>query len=146
MDREAERRIEQIVKMGVISEVDHRAGLCRVSFGERVSPPSPWLMGRCGKDKEYWAPDIGEQAIFFSPYGDGSEGIVMTGIFSDRIPLPAEAGEGRHVTEYADGTRMLVDRNAHIVEIKDSSNSAIRMAEGYIDLLPAIKVRVKRGG
>jgi phage baseplate assembly protein V len=146
MDNETERRLGEIVKLGVISEVNHAAGLCRVSFGTRVSPLSPWSMGRCGKDKEYWHPDIGEQVLFFSPYGDGSDGVVMTGLFSSKIPLPEEAAEGKHITEYADGTRILIDRGAHVVEIKDSFGSVIRMADGYIDLKPAIKVRVMRGG
>ena len=51
MSRETERRIDEIVRLGVISEVQHKAGLCRVSFGERVSPLSPWLMGRAGRTR-----------------------------------------------------------------------------------------------
>lgn len=146
MSRETERRIDEIVRLGVISEVQYKAGLCRVSFGDRVSPLSPWLMGRCGKDKEYWHPDIGEQAVFVSPYGDGSEGIVFVGVFSDKCPLPEGAAEDKHITEYGDGTRILVDRKEHIVEILDSYGSAIRMADGYIDIMPAIRVRIMQGG
>ena len=142
MSREMERRIDEIVRLGVISEVQHKAGLCRVSFGERVSPLSPWLMGRAGKDKEYWHPDIGEQAVFVSPYGDGSEGFVMMGIMSDKMPLPAEAGKDKHVTEYADGTRFLVDRQQHIVEIRDSYGSVIRMAGGDITIKAAGNVYI----
>ena len=146
MSRELERRIDEIVRLGVICEVMHEQGLCRVSFGERVSPPSPWLAGRAGKDREYWHPDIGEQAVFISPYGDGSEGFVMLGVFSNRISLPEGAGEDRRITEYGDGTRVVVDRGAHIVEIRDSYGSAIKMHDGFIDLLPANKVRVLQGG
>ena len=144
--RELERKIDGIVQFGVISEVRHEAGLCRVSFGERVSPLSPWLMGRCGKDKEYWHPDLGEQAVFVSPYGDGSEGFVMVGVMSNSFPLPAEAGEGRHIIEYEDGARYLADRKNHLLEWKSACNSVIRMHDGYIDLMPAIKVRVMQGG
>lgn len=144
--RELERRIDQLIHAGVICDVDHKNGLCRVSFGERVSPWSPWIMGRCGKDKEYWHPDLGEQVLFLSPYGDGSEGFVQMGVMSDKIPIPAEADEDRHVIEYGDGARILVDRKDHIVEILDSFGSAIRMEDGYIYLLPAKKVRVLKGG
>lgn len=146
MDRETERRIGEIVRIGVISEVQHEKGLCRVSFGARVSPLSPWLMGRCGRDKEYWHPDIGEQAIFLSPFGDGSHGFVLIGVMSDRMPLPKGAGKDVRVTEYADGTRMTVDRKKHIVDITDSYKSSIRMEGGYIYLRPAIQVIVERGG
>ena len=137
MSRETERRIDEIVRLGVISEVQHKAGLCRVSFGERVSPLSPWLMGRAGKDKEYWHPDIGEQAVFVSPYGDGSEGFVMVGIMSDKMPLPEFAQEDLYIKVYEDGTRFMVDRKNHVVDFRDSYGSYLRMADGDIVLKSA---------
>lgn len=131
-ERELERRIDNIVQVGVVSEVNHKAGLCRVSFGERTSPWSPWIMPRAGKDKEYWHPDIGEQVLYFSPFGDGSEGFVQLGVMSDRMPLPKDAGEGVHIREYEDGSRFLVDRINHVLDIRDSHGSYIRMVDGDV--------------
>ena len=143
---ELERRICNLVQVGVVSEVLPEKALCRVSFGERVSPLSPWLTPRAGKNKEYWHPDIGEQAVFISPRGDGSEGFVLAGIFSGKMPLPEGAREGLHVIEYEDGARMEYDRKGHVFSFTDSYGSAIFMADGYIDLMPALKVRIMRGG
>ena len=143
---ELERRISEVLRVGVISEVQPEKGLCRVSFGDRVSPLSPWFAARAGKDREFWHPDIGEQAIFFSPYGDGSEGFVLPGLFSNKMPLPDGAREDLHIVEYADGTRMEYDRAAHVFSFTDSYGSAIRMEDGYIYLAPAKKVRVVKGG
>ena len=144
---EQERRFANLIQLGVISEVQPEKGLCRVSFGERVSPLSPWLMGRCGDDKEFWHPDIGEQAIFFSPYGDGSEGIVMIGVMSNKKPLPAGAREGLYIKEFKDGSRIEIDRKDHVVLIKDSVGSYIKMAGGDI-IVKSIggKVRLNPGG
>ena len=144
---EQERRFANLIQLGVISEVQPEKGLCRVSFGERVSPLSPWLMGRCGDDKEFWHPDIGEQAIFFSPYGDGSEGIVMIGVMSNKKPLPAGAREGLYIKEFKDGSRIDIDRKDHVVLIKDSFGSYIKMAGGDI-IVKSIggKVRLNPGG
>ncbi len=143
---ELERRVCNLIQIGAISEVRPEEGLCRVSFGERTSPLSPWLSARAGHDKEFWHPDIGEQAIFFSPYGDGTQGFVLTGMFSNVVPLPEGSRTGMRIVEYGDGTRMEVDRENHVVRIVDSYGSAIRMAEGYIDLMPSIRVRVLQGG
>ena len=129
---EIERRISELVRVGVISEVQPEKGLCRVSFGDRVSPLSPWFTRRAGKDKEFWHPDIGEQAIFISPYGDGSEGFALLGIFSNKMPMPEGAREGLHIIEYGDGTRMEVDRVNHVVLVKDSYGSFLRMADSDI--------------
>lgn len=144
---EQERRFANLIQLGVISEVQPEKGLCRVSFGERVSPLSPWLMGRCGDDKEFWHPDIGEQAIFLSPYGDGSEGIVMIGVMSNKKPLPTGAREGLYIKEFKDGSRIEVDRKNHVVLIKDSFGSYIKMAGGDI-IIKSIggKVRLNPGG
>ncbi|MEG1798705.1 MAG: phage baseplate assembly protein V [Synergistaceae bacterium] len=143
---EQERRFANLIQLGVISEVQPGKGLCRVSFGERVSPLSPWLMGRCGDDKEFWHPDIGEQAIFLSPYGDGSEGIVMIGIMSNKRPLPTGVREGLYIKEFKDGSRIEIDRNSHIVLIKDSYGSYIKMADGDIILKSSGKIRLNPGG
>lgn len=146
MDGEAERRIGNLIQYGVISEVQPEKGLCRVSFGKRVSPLSPWLMGRCGDDKEFWHPDIGEQALFLSPFGDGSQGVVLIGVKSNKRPLPSGAKEGLYIREFKDGSRITVDRNGHVHEWRDSYGSRIVMRDGYIDLLPAKRVRIRQGG
>ena len=144
---EQERRFANIIQLGVISEVQPEKGLCRVSFGSRVSPLSPWLMGRCGDDKEFWHPDLGEQAVFLSPYGDGSEGIVLIGVVSNKKPLPSGAKEGLHIKDYKDGTRIEVDRNEHIVLIKDSYGSYIMMDGGNITIKSnGGKIRLNPGG
>jgi phage baseplate assembly protein V len=131
---EVERRISELLRVGVVSEVQPEKGLCRVSFGERVSPLSPWFTRRAGRDKEFWHPDIGEQAVFFSPYGDGSEGFVLLGLFSNKRPLPDGAKENLHIVEYEDSARMEYDREEHIFSFTDSYGSCIRMADGNIYL------------
>ena len=143
---ELERRISEVLRVGVVSEVQPERGLCRVSFGERVSPLSPWFAPRAGRDREFWHPDIGEQAVYFSPCGDGSEGFVLPGIFSNKIPLPDGARRGRHIVEYGDGTRIEVDREEHVVEIRDSWGSFIRMEDGDIRIQGARSVFIGKPG
>ena len=137
MSAELERRMSEALRLGVISEVRPEAGLCRVSFGGRVSPLSPWIALRAGDDRDFWHPDVGEQALFLSPYGDGSEGVVLVGVMSTKRPFPHGARQGRRITEYGDGTRMTVDREEHVVEVLDSYGSLFRMAEGDMVLRPA---------
>lgn len=147
MDGDTERRFGNLIQYGRICEVQPENGLCRVELSPtRVSPLVPWLMSRCGFDKEFWHPDLGEQAIFFSPFGDGSDGFVLTGIMSDSMPLPSGAREGFYIKEFKDGTRIEIDRNAHTVKIKDSFGSYIKMAGGDILIKSSGgKVRINSG-
>ncbi|MDO5562514.1 MAG: phage baseplate assembly protein V [Synergistaceae bacterium] len=146
MDSESERRFANLIQFGEICEVEPEKGLCRVDFGDRVSPSSPWLMERCGDDKDFWHPDLHEQVVFLSPFGDGSEGLVLRGVPSNKKPLPTGAREGLYIKEFKDGTRIEVDRNTHVINIKDSYGSYIRFAGGYIYIAPAIQVKVVQGG
>lgn len=146
MSSEIERRLSEMIRVGVISEVRPDEGLCRVSFGRRPSPLSKWIAGRAGTDRDWWHPDVGEQVLYLSPYGDGSEGFALPGLYSTKRPAPDRAREDRHVIEYGDGTRVEVDREEHRVEIVDSYGSAIRMIDGYIYLAPAKQVRIIQGG
>ena len=145
MDAETERRFGNLIQFGEICEVQPEKGLCRVSFGTRVSPLSPWLE-RCGDDKEFWHPDLHEQVVYLSPFGDGSEGLVLRGVASNKKPLPAGAREGLYIKEFKDGTRIEVDRSAHVVSIKDSYGSYIKFESGIIYIAPAVKVKVIQGG
>ena len=133
MDGETERRFGNIIQYGEICEVQPEKGLCRMKLSEtRVSPLSPWLMTRCGDDKDFWHPDLHEQAIFFSPGGEGSDGFVIVGMFSDARPLPSGAREGLYIKEFKDGARIEVDRENHVVSIKDFHGSFIKMIDGDI--------------
>ena len=58
----------------------------------------------------------------------------MVGIMSNSKPLPSGAKEGIYIREFKDGSRIEVDRSEHIVQIKDSFGSYIRMADGDIIL------------
>jgi phage baseplate assembly protein V len=127
---ELERRVSELIRIGVISEVQPEKGLCRVSFGKRVSPLSPWFALHAGEDRDFWAPSVGEQAVFFSPYGDGSEGVVLPGIFSNKVPVPEGAREGVHITEYGHGLRIERDGKKGVISITGSLHVSGKVIDG----------------
>lgn len=106
------RRLANVVRVGVISEVDFVAARVTVSIGNILTAPLPWLTERAGVDRSWWAPSIGEQVLVLSPSGDLAQGIVLPGIYQTSNPAPATNGD-IHRTVYQDGSVVEYDRGAH---------------------------------
>ncbi len=112
---ELERRVGNFIRPGIIHEVFHEEGLCRVNFGERIGPKMPWLETRAGDDLSYWHPDIGEQVLVLAEYGDASRGWVLRGFFSNQKRI--EGKKDVHRVEYSNGTSFEYDKNTKTMKV-----------------------------
>ena len=84
------RLLHNLIRLGTIAEVDHRAARVRVKTGELLTDWLPWLEGRAGTTRDWDPPTKGEQVILFSPGGDPANGVVLCGLCSNAHPAPAE--------------------------------------------------------
>ena len=111
---ELARRIANVVRPGVVIEADYAAARVRVQYGgpEAVTGWLPWLAGRAGGDREWWAPEIGEQVLILAPSGELSNGIVLAGLYQSNRPAPA-ASSDVHRVRYSDGAEIEYDSKAH---------------------------------
>ncbi len=106
------RRLANIIRVGVISEVDFAAARVRVTSGSLLTAPLPWLTDRAGSDRSWWAPSVGEQVLVLSPSGELAQGVVLPGIYQTSKPAPAASGD-MHRTVYQDGSVVEYDNGAH---------------------------------
>jgi len=90
---ELTRLLHNLIRLGTIAEVDHAAARVRVQSGELLTDWLPWFERRAGTTRDWDPPTKGEQVMVFSPGGDPRAGIVLTGIFSDAHPAPANSGD-----------------------------------------------------
>jgi phage baseplate assembly protein gpV len=133
---------------GHVSSYDAGAHTARVVFDDldgMVSHPFPVIVPNMLKNKDEIHLDAGEHVMCLC-MGNGIESGVVLGCVYDRKNPPLVGNQDIRTTRFEDGTTLSVDRKSHIVEIKDSFGSAIKMADGYIYLKPAIKVRIMKGG
>ena len=140
--REIERVTEGIIRIGVVDSVLHEEGKCRVKFGDRISYKLKFIGARAGGDKVYWHPDPDEQVLVFSPGGDDTAGFVLTGLFSDKKPLPEGAGENKFITEFKDGSRIEYDRESHRLKL-DIKGDIVITATGDIRMESSGDVTIK---
>lgn len=109
---ELQRMVSNLIRIGKIAALDEANARVRVSMAGLTTAWLPWVVHRAGGNRTWSAPEIGEQVVVLSPYGDPAQGIVMPALYQDDHPAPAASVDIER-TEYADGTVAEYDRAAH---------------------------------
>lgn len=109
---ELARRLENILRFGIVTSVDHAATRCVVTAGALVTRPLPWITQRAGGARTWWAPSVGESVMLLCPGGDPARGIVLCGLYTDSAARP-EGADTAHVVVYTDGAVIGYDPEAH---------------------------------
>lgn len=122
---ELSRRIENMIRLGTIAEVDHAGVLVRVKSGRLLTDWLPWFERRAGATTTWEPPTIGEQCMIFSPSGEPAGGIVLVGINSAGIQPPSHSADD-HATHYPDGTLVRYDHVAGVHEAIYPDGAEIR--------------------
>lgn len=134
---ELERLVAQMIRVGTIKSVDlsdASAPTCVVTNGGLDTDSLPWVSLRAGKDSEFWCPDIGEQALVLSPFGDMAQGFVLVGVFQTALPSPGLNPDIR-VTRYKDGAIESYDRANSKYLLQVPSSGSITMRVGSTSLV-----------
>ncbi len=114
---ELERRLANMFRAGRIASVDPGAARAVVISGDPdgehiTTPPRPWLSSRAGADREWWAPEPGEQVLLLCPSGDPAQAWILPAAFSNANPANGDRASV-HRTTYKDGAVVEYDREAH---------------------------------
>lgn len=106
------RRIDNLIRLGTISAVDHARARCTVRTGGLVVPNLAWVTLRAGASRDWDPPTIGEQCVLFSPGGETAQGVALVGLFSQQRPAPANSANLRRRI-YPDGAVIDYDHATH---------------------------------
>lgn len=107
-----DRRLANIISFGAVEDLDEANAQVRVRAGEILTDWLPWVTLRAGEDRTWWAPEPGEQVVILAPSGELAQAVVLPAIYQDAHPAPANV-RTVHRLEYADGTFIEYDREAH---------------------------------
>jgi len=145
-----ERRLANIVRLGVVDQVDYTLARVRVKYDEHNGKPVitgwlRWITERAGGDITWWAPEIGEQVKISSPGGDLSQGIVEPALYQNTIPAPANSAD-IHRTNYKDGSWTEYNRATHKLTITVNGGDVVLNATGNIDAAAGGNAIINAGG
>ncbi|MFD3241059.1 phage baseplate assembly protein V [Rahnella perminowiae] len=99
---ELARAVRDIIRIGVVAEVNTTLGVCRIQSGELVTDWLHWLTSRAGGSRTWWAPSVGEQVLLLSLGGELDTGFVLPAIYSDDFPAPSASPQAYHIS-FSDG-------------------------------------------
>ena len=112
---ELERRLNDTVITGIVSEVQHKPYRARVDYGTPDAPQTtallPVMVTRAAAAKVWWPLEVGEAVLVLSPAGDTQQGRVIPASYSQAQPQPDEQAE-RLVIEFGGGNRLSLDRSS----------------------------------
>lgn len=103
------RRLDNMIRLGTIAEIDHAKTLCRVKSGAILTGWLPFFTRRAGSTSEWDPVSVDEQCAVFSPSGDLAQGAVLVGLYSDANP-PNSNSPDVHRVDWANGD--YVEHNA----------------------------------
>ena len=103
--QELARAIRNLIRSGVVTEVDTVQGLCRVQSGGIQTTWLNWLTTRAGRSRTWWAPSVGEQVLLLAIGGELDTAFVLPGIYSDDNPAPSASADA-WLVEFPDGAVM----------------------------------------
>lgn len=148
---ELSRRLENLIRIGTIAEVDYAAARVRVAYGEDEQGQVvktdwlPWLTRRAGNDIDWWAPELNEQVLLVCPSGELALGVVLPAIYQNDYPAPANAETIRRVN-FGDGSFVEYDRAAHKMTVTNNGGDTLVNTVGNLDAAVGGDASVNAGG
>ncbi len=111
------RRMDNILRPGKVSAVNHDAARVRVKLGENLLTAwLPYFARRAGNTIDWDPPEVGEQVLVLAPGGELGGGFVLTGLYSSAHPAPSKNAQLR-LRKYPDGLELSYDHSAHALTI-----------------------------
>ena len=123
---EMQRKIANLITIGTIRDVDHKAAKVRIQIGETVTEWQPWLVARAGGDVSWWSPEIGEQVVVLSPSGDFCQSIIIPSLYQTSVPPPSDTSM-IHRTVYKDGAQIDYNRKTHTLDINLPQDGVVQI-------------------
>lgn len=99
---ELERLISNLLRVGVVEEVDTEKMVCRVRTGDILTDWIRWGADRAGAGRSWWAPVAGEQVIIGAVNGELTTAFVLCSLYSDANGAPSHSAQAMHKT-FSDG-------------------------------------------
>nr|WP_253309288.1 phage baseplate assembly protein V [Rickettsia endosymbiont of Ceutorhynchus assimilis] len=141
---ELNRKLANIVRIGLVKEVDYEKAKVRVKIGEFLTDYLPWITSKAGKDRDWCPPDIDEQVMVFSPLGELSLGVVLGGIYQEKYHAPENKKEINSI-KFQDGTKFTYDKGKHHLEIEVIDKITLKAGGSSIEMTKSgIKLKAER--
>ncbi|MBU4680442.1 phage baseplate assembly protein V [Cedecea davisae] len=140
--QELARTLRNLIRTGVVVEVDTETGRCRVQTGGNVTDWLQWLASRAGRSRTWWAPSNGEQVMILAVGGELDTAFVLPGIYSDDNPAPSASADALHVT-FPDGAVIEYEPETSALTVRGIKTADITASESITATVPVVTVKAE---
>ena len=140
--QELARAIRNLIRSGVVTEVDTAQGLCRVQSGGIQTTWLNWLTTRAGRSRTWWAPSVGEQVLLLAIGGELDTAFVLPGIFSDDNPAPSASADAWHVT-FPDGAVIEYEPETGALTVSGIKTADVTASDSITATVPIVLVKAE---
>ena len=137
---ELARQLRNMIRTGIITEVDLKAGRCRVQTGGMVTDWLQWLTHRAGRSRSWWAPSVDEQVLLLAVGGELETAFVMPGIYANDYPAPSASADAWHVT-FPDGAVFEYEPQISALKVSGIKTADITASESITASVPQVLVK-----
>lgn len=136
------RLLRNMIRTGVVVEIDHDAGRCRVQTGGIKTDWLQWLTNRAGRSRTWWAPSAGEQVLILAVGGELDTAFVLPGIYSDEHNAPSASADALHVA-FPDGAVIEYEPETGALTVSGIKTADITASESLTATVPLVTVRAQ---
>ncbi|HDX2467740.1 TPA: phage baseplate assembly protein V [Escherichia coli] len=140
--QEIARAIRNLIRTGIVTDVDPVEGLCRVQTGGMQTTWLNWLTCRAGRSRVWWAPSVGEQVLILAIGGELDTAFVLPGIFSDDHPAPSASSDAFHVT-FPDGAVIEYEPENGALTVSGIKTADVTASESITAIVPVVLVKAE---
>lgn len=140
--QELARAIRNLIRSGVVTEVDTVQGLCRVQSGGIQTTWLNWLTTRAGRSRTWWAPSVGEQVLLLAIGGELDTAFVLPGIFSYDNPAPSASADAWHVA-FPDGAVIEYEPETGALTVTGIKTADVTASESITATVPVVLIKAE---
>jgi phage baseplate assembly protein V len=130
---ELERRLANVVRVGVVASVDLAAARVTVTIGGLTTAKLPWLVGRARGVRTWSPPQVGEQVLVVAPAGELSQGFVLPSLYQSTYPAPSASADETKIV-FEDGTVITQNKATKALLVEAPASGSIKFKVGATEL------------
>ena len=122
--KELERKINNIVQIGTVTEVKSADGLAlaRVNILGRVTDFLPVFMWANDFVKVWMPIRVGQQVAVLSPFGNANSGIILPSVYNKSCKEPSGASDENVVIDFSKGVKIICDGENINIDVPNDVN------------------------
>lgn len=138
MSAEINRRIDNLIRFGLIAEVDHANAKARVKCGQILTSFLPFITLRAGTTKTWSPPTVGEQCVILASSGELTTACILVGLYTQNSPSHSP---DVHVIEFEDSAKIEYNQSTGALVVTGIKTANITAANQINIDCPTVNIK-----